>query len=72
MLLFILICSEQLQVLDQFVQFFGKIINTKIKYKVLPDTEQNIHSYMVINEFTLILMIYFIYHLSVFTLVTSS
>jgi len=52
MLIFILIFSEQLQILNQFIQLFNKIISTKIKYKVLSDTDQGIHSYMVINEST--------------------
>lgn len=40
--------SEQLQILDQFSQYFHDIMNTKINFKTLSDTQQDIHSYMVI------------------------
>ncbi|KAL4121874.1 hypothetical protein QTP88_014296 [Uroleucon formosanum] len=40
--------NEQLQILNQFSQYFNDIMNTKINFKTLSDTQQGIHSYMVI------------------------
>jgi len=43
--------SEQLQIFNQFSQYFDDILNTTINYKTLSDIQQGIHSYMVINDF---------------------
>lgn len=40
--------SEQLQILNQFSQYFNDIMNTKINFKTLSDIQQGIHSYMVV------------------------
>lgn len=42
--------SEQLQILNEFSQYFNDILNTKMHFKTLSDTEQGIHSYMVITN----------------------
>jgi len=58
--------SEQLQIFNQFSQYFNDILNTTINYKTLSDIQQGIHSYMVINGFKfgnkiLIDLLHFIY-----------
>lgn len=51
------IFSEQHQILNQFLQSFNEIINTKIEYKTLSDTEQDIFSHMVSKDSLLIVCI---------------
>lgn len=58
--------SEQLQIFNQFSQYFNDILNMTINYKTLSDIQQGIHSYMVINDFKfgnkiLIDLLHFIY-----------
>lgn len=60
------IFSEQHQILNQFLQYFNEIINTKIEYKTLSDTEQDIFSHMVIKDSLLIVFNYFLWVIDVF------
>ncbi|VVC36254.1 Hypothetical protein CINCED_3A000120 [Cinara cedri] len=40
--------SEQLQIVNQYIQYFNEIVNTTINYKQLSAVKQDIHSYMII------------------------
>lgn len=48
LLYLIFVFSEQLQILKQFIQHFNDIVEKKIDYLLLSDTEKDKHSYMVI------------------------